>query len=146
VIESGFPIPTGLVLVRVSSALGFGQARGQDPHELRRRLRPHPGPRVRQVVLQGRVRQAEAMGGCLLRPGDEDRGDHPDLTVSGALGGAYEPGDGEGAGPKVHALLGGKFALSATSPSGWRSTFVEHASRGVPVTAPSRVANDAVIE
>jgi len=30
-------------------------------------------PRVRQVVLHGRVRQAESLSGCLLRPGHEDR-------------------------------------------------------------------------
>ena len=30
---------------------------------LRRRLRAHPGPRARQVVLHGRVRRAEAVGG-----------------------------------------------------------------------------------
>ncbi len=28
------------------------------------------------------------MGGCLLRPGDEHRGDHDDVRVGGALGGA----------------------------------------------------------
>ena len=60
----------------------------QDPDELRRRLRAHLGPRVRQVVLDGRVRQAEAVGGRLLRPGDEDRGDHADLAVGRACGGA----------------------------------------------------------
>ncbi len=61
---------------------------GQDPHDLRGRLRPHPGPGVRQVVLDGRVRQTEAVRGRLLPPGDDDRGDHPDLAVRGASGGA----------------------------------------------------------
>ncbi len=64
------------------------RAAGQDPHELRHRLRADLRPRVRQVVLHGRVRQAQAVGGRLLRPGDEDRGDHSDLTVGRALGGA----------------------------------------------------------
>ena len=52
-------------VVRLGHALGLGQSRGQDPHELCRRRRPHLGPGVRQVVLHGRVRQAEAVGGCL---------------------------------------------------------------------------------
>jgi hypothetical protein len=50
-------------------ALGLGQPRSEDPHQLRHRLRAHLGPRVCQVVLDGRVRQAEAVGGRLLRPG-----------------------------------------------------------------------------
>lgn len=61
--------------------LEFGQTRRQDPHELRRRLRSDLGSSVRQVVLHGRVRQAQAVGGCLLRPGDQDRGHDHDLTV-----------------------------------------------------------------
>ena len=67
------------------------QPRGQHSHELRRRRRPHLGPGVRQVVLHGRVRRAEPVGGGLLRPGDQDGCDHPDLTVCRALGG---PGSG----------------------------------------------------
>ena len=55
------------------------------------------GPRVRQLVLDGQVREAEAVGGSLLRPGDEDRGNDPDLAVRGALGGAGRP--------SRHALL-----------------------------------------
>jgi hypothetical protein len=43
------------------------------------------------------MRQAEAVGGCLLRPGDEDCGDHADLTIRGAFGGAARP--------SRHALL-----------------------------------------
>ena len=31
------------------------------------------------------------MGGRLLRAGDEDSGDHPNLTVGGASGGAAGP-------------------------------------------------------
>ncbi len=42
--------------------------------------------------------------------------------------GPYGPGDGEGAGPKVHALSGGKSAFSATSSSGRSVTCVEHSS------------------
>ena len=61
----------------------------RDP--LRRRLRPDLRPGVHQVVLDGRVRQAEPVGGRLLRPGDEDGGDHADLTVGGAFKGAAEP-------------------------------------------------------
>jgi hypothetical protein len=39
------------------------------------------------VVLDGRVRQADAVGGCLPRSRDEDGRDHADLPVGGALGG-----------------------------------------------------------
>lgn len=73
---------------RVGHALGFGQTRGQDPHELRGRRRPHLGPCIRQVVLHGRVRQTEAVGGRLLRSGDEDCGHDHNLTVR-------SPGDRE---------------------------------------------------
>ena len=64
-----------------AQALRARQPRREDPHELRRRRRPHLGPRVRQVVLHGRVRQAEAVGGGLLRAGGEDRGDDHELAV-----------------------------------------------------------------
>ncbi len=79
------------------SACGFGQTRGQDPDQLRGSGRPDLGPGVCEVVLHGRVRQAQAVGGCLLRPGNEDRRDHPDLTVRGAL-------SGMATGPARHAL------------------------------------------
>jgi hypothetical protein len=36
------------------------------------------------VVLHGRVRKAQAVGGCLLRSGDEDCSNHAELTVGGA--------------------------------------------------------------
>ena len=72
--------------LRSDHALGLGQSRCQDPHQLRRRRRAHPGPRVRQPVLDRRVRQAEAMGGRLLRASGQDRCHHPDLAVGGALG------------------------------------------------------------
>lgn len=64
--------------------------------ELRRRRRPDLDSRVRKVMLHGRMRQPEAACGSLLRPGDEDRGDHDDLAVIGALGGV--------GGPSRHAL------------------------------------------
>jgi hypothetical protein len=68
--QAGFGGVRGLSgLVCLGSAVGFRQARGEDPDELRRRPRPHPGPRVRQVVLHGRVRQAESVGGRLLGSG-----------------------------------------------------------------------------
>ena len=53
------------LFVGLHVALGVRQPRPQDPHELRRR-RPDLRPGVRQVVLHGRVRQAEAVGGSLL--------------------------------------------------------------------------------
>jgi hypothetical protein len=68
-------------------ALGLRQARGEDPHELRRRRRPHLGPCVRQVVLDRRVRQAEAVGSRLLRPRNQDRFNRPDLAVRRPLRG-----------------------------------------------------------
>jgi hypothetical protein len=79
------------LFVRLGHALGLRQPRPQDPHELCRRIRAHPGPRVRQVVLHRRVRQAQPVGGRLLRPGDQDRRDHDDLAIGGALGGAGRP-------------------------------------------------------
>ena len=39
-------------------------------------------PRVRQVVLDGRVRQAQAVGGRLLRAGVEDRGAPENMEVA----------------------------------------------------------------
>jgi hypothetical protein len=54
------------LFVRLRLAPRLRQPRGEDPHELRRRLRPDLGPCVRQAVLDGRVRQAEAVGGRLL--------------------------------------------------------------------------------
>jgi hypothetical protein len=60
--------------------------------------------------------------------------------------GPYEPGDGDGAGWKVHTLLGGKSAFSATSSSGRRVTPVEHSPRGAPATPLLYGANHAVIE
>ena len=73
---------TGLDPVEVRAFLTFwlGQPRREDPHELRRRLGAHLRPRVRQVVLDRRVRQAETVGGGLLRPGDQDGRDDADLT------------------------------------------------------------------
>ncbi len=47
---------------------------------------PHLRSRIRQVVLHGRVRQPEPVGGCLLRPGVEDRGNDHGLSVRGAPG------------------------------------------------------------
>jgi len=72
------------ICAHLDHVIWLGQTSSQDPHELRRRRRSDLGPRVRQVVLHGRVRQAEAVGGRLLRPGNEDRGDHPDLTIGRA--------------------------------------------------------------
>jgi hypothetical protein len=40
------------------------------------------------VVLDGRVRQAEAVGSSLLRAGDQDGDDNADLAVGRAFGGA----------------------------------------------------------
>ena len=42
----------------LSRSLGLRQPRRQNPHELRRRLDPDLRPRVRQVSLDGGVRQA----------------------------------------------------------------------------------------
>jgi hypothetical protein len=55
--------PTRRPVVRPSTSSG------PEP-ELRRRLRAHHGARVRQVVLHGRVRQAEAVGGLLGAGGE----------------------------------------------------------------------------
>ena len=41
---------------------------------------PNLGPGVRQVVLDGRVREAEAVGGGLLRSGRDDGGDYRELA------------------------------------------------------------------
>jgi hypothetical protein len=67
---------------------GLRQPRRQDPHELRRGLRAHLGPCVREVVLHGGARQAEAVSGRLLRSGNQDGSDHADLAVRGAFDGA----------------------------------------------------------
>ena len=72
---------------RPGCALGLGQPRGEDPHELRRCRRPHLGPRIREVVLDGRVRQAQSVSGRLLRPGHEDGDDD-------VYAGITEPVDG----------------------------------------------------
>ncbi len=69
------------LLVGLCCTIRLGQPLRQDPNQLRRRLRAHLGPRVRQVVLDGRVGQAQAVGRRLLRPRGEDRGDHDDLAV-----------------------------------------------------------------
>lgn len=53
--SSGRPL-----VVRLGHAPGFGQTRGEDPHELCCG-RANPGSRFRQVALHGWVRQAEAM-------------------------------------------------------------------------------------
>ncbi|MEO7229361.1 MAG: hypothetical protein ABIZ30_02075 [Candidatus Limnocylindrales bacterium] len=45
----------------MSLVLRFGQTRSQDPNELGHRLRADLGPSVRQVVLHGRVREAQAV-------------------------------------------------------------------------------------
>jgi len=63
----------------------LGQPRAEDPHELRGRRRPHLGPRTRQVVLDGRVRQPQAVGGSRLCPGIEDCRRDDDLAVGSAL-------------------------------------------------------------
>jgi hypothetical protein len=63
------------LFVRLAAARGFRQTRRQDPHQLRGRLCAHLGPNIRQVVLDGRVRQAPTLGGRLLRPGHQDRRD-----------------------------------------------------------------------
>ena len=86
------PTPSGRYSSVWAMPSGPGSRGAEDPHELRRGRRPHLGPRVRQVVLHGRVRQAEAVGGGLLRPGDEDGGNHADLAVGGALGGVATAG------------------------------------------------------
>jgi hypothetical protein len=70
---------------------------GEDPYELCRGLRSHFRPSIRQVVLHGRVRQAEAVRGRLLRSGDEDGGNDTNLTVRGAFGRATRR-------PSRHAL------------------------------------------
>ncbi len=62
----------------------------QDPHKLRGCRSSHLRPRIRQVVLHGRVRQAEAMRGRLLRPGGKHGRNNHDLAVGGALGGVGE--------------------------------------------------------
>ena len=91
----------------------------QDPHELRRRRRAHLGPGVRQVRLDGRVRQAEAVRGRLLRPGLEDRGDHDDLSVCRASGGAVPHASrlAAGAEPLDRARPGKPWALRSTIAS-----------------------------
>jgi hypothetical protein len=73
-------------------SLRLGQARGQDPHELRRGRRPHLRPGAGEVVLHRRVRQAEPVGGFLLRSGVEDRDHDRNLAVRGASGGAARGG------------------------------------------------------
>ena len=60
--------------------------------------------------------------------------------------GAYEPGDGEGAEPKVHAWLAGKSAFSLTSSSGRSVIREEHSPRGAPATPPLNGASQAVTE
>jgi hypothetical protein len=45
-----------------------------------------------QVMLEGRVRQAEAVSGLLLRPSSHDRGNDGYLAVARALRGGAEPG------------------------------------------------------
>ena len=75
---------SGPLVARRDHALGLGQTRAQDPHELCRRLRADLGPRVRQVVLDRRVREAEAVGGGLLRSGGQDGHDDADLAVRAA--------------------------------------------------------------
>ncbi len=68
-------------LVGWGLALRLGQPLGQDPDHLRRCFGPYLGPRVRQVVLHGGVREAEPVGGFLLRPGAEDGGHNDELAV-----------------------------------------------------------------
>ena len=65
--------------------------RRQDPHQLRRRRRPHFGPGARQVVLDGRVRQAQAVRSSLLGPSVEDSGHDEDFAVSRASGAVAFP-------------------------------------------------------
>ena len=62
-------------------AIGLRQARGEDPHELGGRRRPHLGPCVREMVLHGRVLQTESVGRSLLGAGTEDGFDHADLAI-----------------------------------------------------------------
>ena len=61
-----------LLVSRPRSVRGLRQPRGQDPHELRRRLRAHLRPRIRQVVLHGHVAPEAAVGGtiALVNEGD----------------------------------------------------------------------------
>ena len=61
------------LVVRVGHALLFGQPPGQDPHELRHGCSSYLRPRIRQVVLDGRVRQAEAVGGPGVATGRGNR-------------------------------------------------------------------------
>jgi hypothetical protein len=56
---------------------------------MRGRRRTDLRARLGEVVLDRRMRQAEAVGRCLLRAGNEDGDDHPDLTVRGASGAAF---------------------------------------------------------
>jgi len=82
--QSSAKRPHGRLIVRGRCALRLGQPRGQDPHELRRRLRADLGSGVRQVVFHGRARQAEPVGGRLLRPRLQDRGDDHELALGRA--------------------------------------------------------------
>ena len=64
--------------VRVRRGRGRAPRAGEP---VARRRRPHLEAGVRQVVLHRGVRQAEAVGGRLLWPGDENGRDHADLTI-----------------------------------------------------------------
>jgi hypothetical protein len=83
---------------------GFGKTRGQNPHELRGRGCPHLRPDVRQVVLARRVRQAQAVGGGLLRPGSQYGCDHADFTLDRAFGGAARTAEASCAADQVARL------------------------------------------
>ena len=118
-----------LLIVRLRGALGLRQPLRQDPHQLRRRLRPDLRPRVRQVVLDGRVRRAEAVGSRLLRPGDEDGRYHTDLAVGRASGGSgrasrhafWSHSEGSGGSARAHrewrVVGGGAIPLAPTIPN-----------------------------
>ncbi len=69
-----------------SGAIVLGQPPREDPNELGRRRRTNFVARVRQVMLDRRMRQPESMGSRLLGTGCQDGLDDPELAVSRASG------------------------------------------------------------
>lgn len=67
------------------------QARGEDPHELHRRRRLHLGPGISPGGASRSSARGQVDGRPLPRPGDQDGGDHADLTIGGAFGPAKRP-------------------------------------------------------
>ena len=114
-------------LVGWGLALRLGQPLGQDPDHLRRCFGPYLGPRVRQVVLHGGVREAEPVGGFLLRPGAEDGGHNDELTICGASGGAAVPhasrlaAASHGCVPRLGDLLRGRAPVLGDRGTRWYS-------------------------